>query len=52
MGITQAHLFHVQQVCKVTLNGKERSVGILEHAAFDPHDPSGFKEFGDTWKPG
>lgn len=51
MDITQPHLFHVQQVCKVTLNGDQRSVGILEHTAFGPHDPSGFKEFADTWKP-
>lgn len=51
MDITQPHLFHVQQVCKVTLNGEQQSVGILEHAVFGPHDPSGFKEMADVWKP-
>ena len=47
LDITQPHLFHVQQVCKVTLNGKHKGCGILEHAAYGPHAPSGFKSQHD-----
>lgn len=41
-------MFHIQQVCKVTMNGRDTSVGILEHAAYGPHEPSGFKELLDV----
>ena len=49
LDITQPHLFHVQQVCKVTLNGSQRACGILENVAFGPHEPSGFKELYDGY---
>ena len=48
---TQPHLFHVQQVCTVTLNGSQKGCGILEHAAFGPHEPSGFKDRYDVYQP-
>ena len=51
LDITQPHLIHVQQICKVTLNGQQRSCGILEHAAYGPHEPSGFKELLDGYAP-
>ncbi|MDP6560073.1 MAG: hypothetical protein QF619_08160, partial [Candidatus Binatia bacterium] len=51
LDITQPHLIHVQQVCKVTLNGKQQRCGILEHAAFGPHEPSGFKGLIDGYQP-
>ena len=50
LDISKPHLFHVQQVCKVTLNGKEKSCGILEHTALGPHAPSGFTGLYDTYK--
>jgi hypothetical protein len=51
LDITQPHLFHVQQICRVTLNGKQTSCGILEHAAFGPHAPSGFTGLRDVYQP-
>ncbi len=51
LDITKPHLFHVQQVCKVTLNGKQTGCGILEHTAVGPHEPSGFKERCDLYQP-
>jgi hypothetical protein len=51
LDITQPHLFHVQQVCRVTLNGNKKATGILEHAAFGPHEPSGFKDRVDLYQP-
>ncbi|MBI4696042.1 MAG: hypothetical protein HY749_18690 [Gammaproteobacteria bacterium] len=51
LDLTQVHLFHVQQVCKVTLNGEQTSCGILEHACIGPHAPSGFEEFADVYRP-
>jgi hypothetical protein len=51
LDITQPHLFHVQQVCTVTLNGTQKSCGILEHAAYGPHEPSGFKDLHDLYQP-
>lgn len=50
LDITQPHLFHVQQICRVTLNGQQ-SCGILEHAAFGPHAPSGFTGLTDLYQP-
>jgi len=51
LDITKPHLFHVQQVCRVTLNGKRKACGILEHAAYGPHAPSGFKDLHDLYQP-
>ncbi|PCJ35949.1 MAG: hypothetical protein COA75_09270 [Cellvibrionales bacterium] len=50
LDITQPHLFHVQQVCKVTLNGKQTSCGILENIPYGPHKPSGFKGLDDLYQ--
>lgn len=50
LDLSEPHLFHVQQVCKVTLNGAQTGCGILEHAAFGPHAPSGFKDRIDVYR--
>jgi hypothetical protein len=51
LDISQPHLFHVQQVCKVTLNGTQSSCGILEHVPHGPHERSGFKDLHDVYQP-
>jgi len=50
MDITQSHLFHVQQVCKVTLNGKEQACGILEHLPHGPQARYGFTDLHDLYR--
>ncbi len=47
--LTKPQFFHVQQVCKVTMEGKTTS-GILEHAAHGPHAPSGFVGLHDLYR--
>lgn len=51
LDITRRWLFHVQQVCRVTLNGRHVSCGILEHAAQGPHAKSGFTGLEDMYQP-
>lgn len=50
LDLSEPHLFHVQQVCKVTLNGKQTGYGILEHAAFGPDAPSRFRGRVDVYR--
>ena len=50
LDLTKPQFFHVQQVCKVTRNGKAVASGILEHCAFGPHATSGFKDLIDVYK--
>lgn len=49
--LTKPQFFHVQQVCKVTRNGKSVASGILEHCAFGPHATSGFTDLVDVFQP-
>jgi hypothetical protein len=49
LDLTKPQFFHVQQVCKVTMEGKQTS-GILEHAAHGPHAPSGFTGLHDLYR--
>jgi hypothetical protein len=48
--LTKPQFFHVQQVCRVTLDGKRQTCGILEHAAHGPHAPSGFTALHDLYR--
>ena len=48
LDMSKPMLFHIQQVCKVTMNGRETASGILEHAAYGPHEPSGFTSMVDV----
>jgi len=49
LDLANPQFFHVQQVCRVRLNGQETACGILEHACFGPHAPSGFTDFADVY---
>jgi hypothetical protein len=51
LDFTQPQFFHVQQVCKTVLNGKQKGCGIFEHVALGPHAPSRFKELYDLYQP-
>lgn len=50
LDVTKPQFFHVQQVCKATLDGKHTTFGILEHAAHGPHAPSGFQGLHDLYR--
>lgn len=47
LDITKPWLFHVQQVCRVTMNGKATTSGILEHVALGPNAKVGFHDLHD-----
>jgi hypothetical protein len=38
---------HIQQVVKVTSDGGDTGLGVLEQLVFGPHAPTGLKDFLD-----